>query len=72
METEKLEVSYKFLREDKEKFEKLMNDGEKAAKNVAEQVKQKTVEKNKLLLEIEKVRQKSMRSMQIARKSKMT
>lgn len=36
METEKLEVSYKFLREDKEKFEKLMNDGEKAAKNVAE------------------------------------
>lgn len=39
METEKLEVSYKFLREDKEKFEKLMNDGEKAAKNVAEQVK---------------------------------
>ena len=25
METEKLEVSYKFLREDKEKFEKLMN-----------------------------------------------
>ena len=55
METEKLEVSYKFLREDKEKFEKLMNDGEKAAKNVAEQVKQKTVEKNKLLLEIEKV-----------------
>lgn len=55
METEKLEVSYKFLREDKEKFEKLMNDGEKAAKNVAEQVKQKTSEKNKLIQEIEKV-----------------
>lgn len=55
METEKLEVSYKFLREDKEKFEKLMNDGEKAAKNVAEQVKQKTLEKNKLIQEIEKV-----------------
>ena len=55
METEKLEVSYKFLREDKEKFEKLMNDGEKAAKNVAEQVKQKTSEKNKLIQDIEKV-----------------
>jgi hypothetical protein len=55
METEKLEVSYKFLQEDKEKFEKLMNDGEKAAKNVAEQVKQTTLEKNKLIQEIEKV-----------------
>ena len=55
METEKLEVSYKFLQEDKEKFEKLMNDGEKAAKNVADQVKQKTLEKNKLIQEIEKV-----------------
>ena len=55
METEKLEVSYKFLREDKEKFEKLMNDGEKGAKNVADQVKQKTLEKNKLIQEIEKV-----------------
>lgn len=55
METEKLEVSYKFLQEDKEKFEKLMNDGEKGAKNVAEQVKQKTLEKNKLIQEIEKV-----------------
>ena len=34
---------------------KLMNDGEKAAKNVAEQVKQKTLDKNKLIQEIEKV-----------------
>ena len=49
METEKLEVSYKFLQEDREKFEKLMSDGDKGAKNVAEQVKQKTMEKNKLM-----------------------
>lgn len=48
MEQEKLEEAQKFLQEDKEKFDKLMNDGDKAAKNYAEQVKQKALEKQKL------------------------
>lgn len=41
MEKEKLDEAKKFLEEDREKFEKLMNDSEKYAKSVADEVKMK-------------------------------
>ena len=45
MEKEKLDEAKKFLDEDKEKFQKLMDDSEKRSKDVADDVKTKAYEK---------------------------
>ena len=45
MEKEKLDEAKKFLDEDKEKFQKLMDDSEKRSKDVADEVKLKAYDK---------------------------
>lgn len=45
MEQEKLDEGQKFLQEDKERFDKMMNDSEKNAKATAEKVKEMGREK---------------------------
>lgn len=48
MEQEKLDEARKFLSEDKEKFNKMMADSQKAAKTTADRVKELTMEKKRL------------------------
>jgi len=45
MEQEKLDEAQKFLEEDKEKFDKLMNDTEKLKKSSLDEAKAKALEK---------------------------
>lgn len=53
MEQEKLDEAQKFLEEDKEKFDKLMNDTEKLKKSSLDEAKAKALEKQKLQKQIE-------------------
>lgn len=53
MEQEKLDEARRCLQEDKEKFEKLLSDSDKLAKNIVEEVKQKAHVKNQLVKEAE-------------------
>ena len=53
MEKEKLDEAKKFLEEDRTKFEKLMNDSEKYAKSVADEIKLKQRIKQELIKEKE-------------------
>jgi len=46
------------LQRDKENFDKLMNDSEKIAKTTADEVKAKTIEKQKLIKQIEELQAK--------------
>ena len=55
MEQEKLDEAKKFLEEDKEKFEKLMNDSEKTAKKVIDQVEAKAKDKRDIIKKIEEL-----------------
>ena len=48
MEQEKLDEARKFLSEDKDKFNKMMADSQKAAKTTADRVKELTMDKKKL------------------------
>jgi len=57
-EQEKLDEAKKFLEQDKEKFEALMNDSEKMAKAVADDVKAKGYERQKLIKNIEELTSK--------------
>lgn len=54
MEQEKLDEARRFLEEDREKFEKLMNDSDKMVKKIDGDVKGKVKEKNELAKEIDK------------------
>ena len=58
MEKEKLDEAKKFLEEDREKFEKLMNDSEKYAKSVADEVKMKQRIKQDLIKQKEEIESK--------------
>jgi hypothetical protein len=53
MEQEKIDLARKQLEEDKEKFEKMMNDSEKNVKRTIDEVKQAGIVKNKLMKQIE-------------------
>ena len=53
MEQEKLDEARRFLEEDREKFEKLMNDSDKMVKKVDGDVKDKVKEKTALAKEID-------------------
>jgi hypothetical protein len=53
MEQEKLNEARRFLEEDREKFEKLMNDSDKMVKKIDGDVKSKIKEKNELARDIE-------------------
>ena len=53
MEQEKIDLARKQLEEDKEKFEKMMNDSEKNVKRTIDEVKQAGIVKNKLIKQIE-------------------
>ena len=55
MEQEKLDEARKFLEEDKEKFEKLMNDSEKTAKKVIDEVEAKAKDKRDIIKNIEEL-----------------
>ena len=55
MEQEKLDEAKKFLEEDKEKFEKLMNDSEKTAKKVIDEVEAKAKDKRDIIKRIEEL-----------------
>ena len=57
MEQEKLDEARRFLEEDREKFEKLMNDSDKMVKQVDGEVKRKLKEKAELAKEIDKYAQ---------------
>ena len=57
MEQEKLDEARRFLEEDKEKFEKLMNDSDKMVKQVDGEVKRKLKEKAELSREIDRYSQ---------------
>ena len=54
MEQEKLDEARRFLEEDREKFEKLMNDSDKMVKKIDGDVKGKVKEKTELAKEIDK------------------
>ena len=54
MEQEKLDEARRFLEEDREKFDKLMNDSDKMVKKVDGDVKGKVKEKTELAKEIDK------------------
>ena len=56
MEQEKLDEGQKFLQEDKERFDKMMNDSEKNAKATAEQVKEMGREKQALIKKIDELK----------------
>jgi carbonic anhydrase len=53
MEQEKIDLARKQLEEDKEKFEKMMNDSEKNVKRTIDEVKQAGIVKSKLMKQIE-------------------
>ena len=53
MEQEKIDLARKQLEEDKEKFEKMMNDSEKNVKRTIDEVKQAGIDKSKLMKQIE-------------------
>ena len=53
MEQEKLDEGQKFLQEDKERFDKMMSDSEKDAKDKADQVKKMALEKLRLIKKTE-------------------
>ena len=56
MEQEKLDEGQKFLQEDKERFDKMMNDSEKDAKHKAEEVKRRGFEKMGLIKKIDELK----------------
>jgi len=58
MEQEKLDEARRFLEEDREKFEKLMNDSDKMVKKIDGDVKGKVKEKTELAKEIDKYTQR--------------
>lgn len=55
MEQEKLDEARKFLQEDKDKFNKMMADSQNGAKASADAVKEMTIEKKKLIKQIEEL-----------------
>ena len=53
MEQEKLDEARRFLEEDREKFEKLMDDSDRMVKKIDGDVKSKVKEKKELTRDIE-------------------
>lgn len=68
MEQEKLDEAQKFLQEDKEKFDKLMDDSDKVAKHTADEVKSKARERQDLIRQIEELQQKIAQKDNMAKK----
>ena len=56
MEQEKLDEGQKFLQEDKERFDKMMNDSEKDSRQKGEEVKRRAFEKMGLIKKIEELK----------------
>lgn len=56
MEQEKLQEGEKMLTEDKERFDKMMNESEEAAKVIADEVKIRAKDKINLTTQIEELK----------------